>query len=130
MALVADRGAPVRLDFSAATLALSAGGDDEGRAEEQLEVSFDGEDITTAFNPSFLLDGLSALNTDSARLQFISSAKPAVIRAASADAAAVYTYLIMPVRLPGLSRGPAPMPTQVGCAATGRVRCRRREPGR
>ena len=101
VSLVADRGAPVRLDFSAATLALSAGGEDEGRAEEQLEVSFDGEEITTAFNPGFLLDGLTALSVDTARLQFISSAKPAVIRAASADAAAAYTYLIMPVRLPG-----------------------------
>lgn len=101
VALVADRGAPVRLDFTEATLALSAGGEDEGRAEEQLEVAFDGEDITTAFNPGFLLDGLSALAVETARLQFISAAKPAVLRAAEADGNANYTYLIMPVRLPG-----------------------------
>ena len=101
VALVADRGAPVRLDFTEATLALSAGGEDEGRAEEQLEVTFDGEEITTAFNPGFLLDGLSALAVETARLQFISAAKPAVLRAAEADANASYTYLIMPVRLPG-----------------------------
>lgn len=101
VALVADRGAPVRLDFTEATLALSAGGEDEGRAEEQLEVTFDGEEITTAFNPGFLLDGLSALAVETARLQFISAAKPAVLRAAEADASASYTYLIMPVRLPG-----------------------------
>ena len=58
VALVADRNAPVRLEFSDGSVALSAGGEDEGRAEEQLEVAYEGEAITTAFNPQFLLDGL------------------------------------------------------------------------
>ena len=34
VALVADRNAPVRLEFTDGSVALSAGGDDEGRAEE------------------------------------------------------------------------------------------------
>ncbi|MEP6852951.1 MAG: DNA polymerase III subunit beta [bacterium] len=100
VSLVADRGTPVRLDFTDGSVGLSAGGDDEGRAEEQLEAVFDGEDITTAFNPSFLLDGLSALDTGTARLLFTTASKPAVIRAAGAEPTP-YTYLIMPVRLPG-----------------------------
>ena len=100
VSLVADRGTPVRLDFTEGSVGLSAGGEDEGRAEEQVEASFDGEDITTAFNPHFLLDGLSAVGAPTARLLFTSATKPAVIRAADADNSA-YTYLIMPVRLPG-----------------------------
>ena len=100
VSLVADRGAPVRLDFTDATLALSAGGDDEGRADERLEAVFDGDQISTAFNPGFLLDGLGAVNSAAARLQFTTSGKPAVIRSADVDSAS-YTYLIMPVRLPG-----------------------------
>jgi DNA polymerase-3 subunit beta len=100
VSLVADRGTPVRLDFSAGSVALSAGGEDEGRAEEQLEASFEGEEITTAFNPGFLLDGLAAVDSASAKLLFTTANKPAVIRSVGADAA-VYTYLIMPVRLPG-----------------------------
>jgi DNA polymerase-3 subunit beta len=107
VALVTDRNAPVRLEFADGGVSLTAGGDDEGRAEEQLEVSFDGEAITTAFNPQFLLDGLGALSTGTARMQFTSSTKPVVLRPveASAEAGAApasdYTYLIMPVRLPG-----------------------------
>ncbi len=102
VALVADRNAPVRMEFAESLVSLTAGGDDEGRAEEQLEVAYDGEGIVTAFNPQFLLDGLSALSSSTARLLFTSSTKPVVLRPAdSADDSPEYTYLIMPVRLPG-----------------------------
>jgi DNA polymerase III subunit beta len=102
VALVAERNAPVRLEFADGSVALTAGGDDEGRAEEQLEVGYEGEPITTAFNPQFLLDGLGALSSGSARLLFTSSNKPVVLRPDAAGAGAGdYTYLIMPVRLPG-----------------------------
>lgn len=100
VALLADRGTPVRLEFADGGVALSAGGESEGRAEEQLEVSYEGEPITTAFNPQFLLDGLGAVGGGSARMLFTSSNKPVVIRPADAEAVD-YTYLIMPVRLPG-----------------------------
>jgi hypothetical protein len=39
------------MDFAVGSLALSAGGEDEGRAEEQLEAEFDGEELVSAFKP-------------------------------------------------------------------------------
>jgi DNA polymerase-3 subunit beta len=104
VALLADRGTPVRLEFADGGVALSAGGENEGRAEEALEVAFEGEPITTAFNPGFLIDGLAAVGAGTARLLFTSSNKPVVIRPVSGGGVASevdYTYLIMPVRLPG-----------------------------
>jgi DNA polymerase-3 subunit beta len=103
VALVADRNTPVRLEFSEGSLALSAGGEDEGRAEENLEVGYDGDAITTAFNPQFLLDGLAALTSPTARLLFTSPNKPVVLRPDNegGGGAAEYTYVMMPVRLPG-----------------------------
>jgi DNA polymerase-3 subunit beta len=98
VALLADRSTPVRLEFSDGNVALNAGGDDEGRAEEQLEVRFEGEPITIAFNASFLLDGLGVLDASTARLMFPSSNKPTVLRPAESDDE--YYYLIMPMRLP------------------------------
>ena len=68
------------MEFGDGSVALTAGGDDEGRAEEQLEVAYDGEGITTAFNPQFLLDGLGALSTGTARMLFTSSTKPVVLK--------------------------------------------------
>lgn len=105
VALVADRGNPVRLQFSDGGLTLTAGGDDEGRAEENLEADFDGDEIITAFNPTFLLEGLGAIEEPVARLFFTTPTKPAIIRPAGPPGAASgpsdYTYLIMPVRMPG-----------------------------
>ena len=99
VALVAERGNPVRLQFADGGLTLTAGGDDEGRAEENLEADFTGDDIVTAFNPAFLLEGLGAIEDPVARLLFTTSTKPAVLRPAGGNTD--YTYLIMPVRLPG-----------------------------
>jgi len=100
VALVADRNTPVRLEFGEGGLGLSAGGDDEGRAEEQLDVAYDGDAITTAFNPQFLLDGLGALTSSDARLLFTSPNKPVVLRP-EANEGTEYTYVMRPVRLPG-----------------------------
>ncbi len=97
VALLADRSTPVRLEFAEGGVNLSAGGDDEGRAEEQLEVVYDGEPITIAFNATFLLDGLGALDTSSARLLFPSANKPTVLRPAESDEE--YYYLILSMRL-------------------------------
>lgn len=97
VALLADRSTPVRLEFADGNLSLNAGGDDEGRAEEQLEVQFDGEPITIAFNATFLLDGLGVIGTSTARLLFPSANKPTVLRPTDSDE---YYYLIMPMRLP------------------------------
>jgi DNA polymerase-3 subunit beta len=101
VALVAERGMPVRLDLADGALTLTAGGDDEGRAEEQLDVTFTGEPLTIGFNPGYLLDGLAAVHATTARLSFTTANKPAVLTGLDSDSAADYRYLLMPVRLPG-----------------------------
>jgi DNA polymerase III subunit beta len=114
VALVAERGTPLRCEFSPGQVTLRAGGsDDEGQAEERCDVDFDGEPLTIGFNPTFLLDGLAAVHTARARMDFTSPLKPAVLSGVDepptdgdappvpAERAGSYRYLIMPVRLPG-----------------------------
>jgi len=109
VSLVADRGAQVRLEFTEGSLRLTAGGDDEGSAEEQLPCELEGEPLTIAFNPGYLLDGLNALHTERAHLGFTTPSRPALARPVSADDASAgqpgnsmgYVHLLMPVRLPG-----------------------------
>lgn len=67
VALVADRGAQVRMEFSEGSLRLSAGADDVGRAEEDLAVDFAGEPLTIAFNPTYLTDGLGSVRSNGCR---------------------------------------------------------------
>lgn len=103
VSLVAERGTQVRLEFSDTGLRLTAGGDDEGSAEEELPVELTGESLTIAFNPSYLLDGLGALKTERAQMLFTTSSRPALIKPVGEDDEVVpgYLYLLMPVRMPG-----------------------------
>lgn len=103
VSLVAERGTQVRVEFSETGLRLTAGGDDEGSAEEELPTELSGEPLTIAFNPAYLIDGLGALKTDRAQLLFTTSNRPALIKPVGEDGEVVpgYLYLLMPVRLPG-----------------------------
>lgn len=113
VALVADRGAQVRMEFTDGLLRLSAGADDVGRAEEDLSVDFVGEPLTIAFNPAYLTDGLGALCSERVSFGFTTPGKPALLRPVSSKDGPVtssgpfpsvstdYVYLLMPVRLPG-----------------------------
>jgi len=113
VALVADRGAQVRMEFSPGMLRLSAGADDVGRAEEDLAVDFAGEPLTIAFNPTYLTDGLGSVHSEQVSFGFTTPGKPALLRPAVDDNShptgsgpfpalpTDYVYLLMPVRLPG-----------------------------
>jgi DNA polymerase-3 subunit beta len=104
VALVAERNTPVRLTFTVDQLTLEAGQGEDAQASEAVEATLTGEDISIAFNPQFLLDGLGALNAPIARLSFTEATKPAVLSPqATPDGPddASYRYLLMPVRIAG-----------------------------
>jgi DNA polymerase-3 subunit beta len=99
VALVAEPRTPVRLAFSPGQLVLEAGASGEAEAVETLEAAFSGEALRIAFNPQFLLDGIGAVGSDTARISFAAPGKPAVITGRS-DHEPDYRYVLMPVRLP------------------------------
>ncbi|MEV3929119.1 MULTISPECIES: DNA polymerase III subunit beta [unclassified Streptomyces] len=104
VALVAERNTPVRLSFEQGVLILEAGSSDDAQAVERVDAVLEGDDISIAFNPTFLLDGLSAIDSPVAQLAFTTSTKPALLSgrpAVDAEADDAYKYLIMPVRLSG-----------------------------
>jgi len=100
VALVAERNNPVRLSFSSDGLVVEAGATEDARASEALECEYDGEPMTTAFNPQYLLDGLAQLGRPIAKLSFVDPMKPAVVSGSTEDKDddTSYRYLIMPVR--------------------------------
>jgi DNA polymerase III subunit beta len=102
VALVAERNTAVRLAFTSGELVLEAGTGDEAQAVEILEASYEGDDLSVAFNPQYLLDGLAAIDSDTARISFTEAGKPALITGKpSPDGQPDYRYLLMPIRLGG-----------------------------
>jgi DNA polymerase-3 subunit beta len=100
VALVAERNTAVKLSFTAGQLTLEAGTGDEAQADEVIEASFDGEDLTIAFNPNYLLDGLTAMDSDTTRIAFTEPGKPALLTGKPGpDGSPDYRYLLMPFRL-------------------------------
>jgi DNA polymerase-3 subunit beta len=98
--LVAEKNTPVRLSFRQGEVVLEAGSGEDAQAVEILGASLEGQDIDVAFNPHFLLDGLSAIGSDVARLAMTTSTKPAVMTGKPANEEDPdYRYLIMPIRL-------------------------------
>lgn len=113
VSLMADHGAQIRMDFSEGQVVLSAHGDEGGNAEETVACDFHGEPLLIAFNPQYLLEGLSAVRSHRVLLGFTQPSRPAilipepeVIPEAGDDGMfptpeTDFTYLLMPVRLPG-----------------------------
>lgn len=103
VAVVAERNTPVRLAFTDSQLALDAGTGEDAQAEEAIEAQLEGEEITVAFNPAYLSEGLNAFNTEFVRFSFTTAPKPAMMTAQKAldgNDEDDYRYLVMPVRLP------------------------------
>jgi DNA polymerase III subunit beta len=100
VALVAERNTAVKLSFSQGQLTLEAGTGDEAQADEVIEAGFDGDDLTIAFNPNYLLDGLTSIDSDTTRIAFTEPGKPALLTGKPGpDASPDYRYLLMPFRL-------------------------------
>jgi DNA polymerase-3 subunit beta len=92
---------PIKLTFSAdGTLVLEGGTSDDAQAVDNVDVDLEGSELSIAFNPSYLIDGLNALSAESVRFEFVSPTKPAVMRGAGTEDQAL-RYLLMPVRLSG-----------------------------
>jgi DNA polymerase-3 subunit beta len=87
--------AAVRLAMSADGLELSMSAQDVGSAHETLDAKFEGGELTAAFNPAFLRDGVEAVEGGEVALETIDPLKPATLHAAEGGE---FLYLLMPVR--------------------------------
>jgi DNA polymerase III subunit beta len=96
--LLARDTTPVRMEFNALGVKLSSSSPDLGQAVETVEARYEGEDLTVAFNPQYLADGLTAAHGESIRLDVRDGLKPGIVRGESDE----FTYLVMPVRLPAV----------------------------
>jgi DNA polymerase-3 subunit beta len=93
---VKDVTTPVRVAFDADGIELTVLTPESGRAVERVQARHEGDDVTVAFNPTFLLDGIEAIRAETVVLEVIDSGKPAMLQGEEDD---TYRYLLMPVRV-------------------------------
>jgi len=96
-AVMIQRATPLQLRFAEGELTVIARTHDVGESQESMPVGFSGDTLEIGFNADFLRDGLESMDGDDVRLKLISPLRPAVIQGEGDD----FTYLVMPIRLPG-----------------------------
>jgi DNA polymerase-3 subunit beta len=94
--LLAREATPVKLTMRADGLELEAATQDVGQAHEELDAKYEGAELTVAFNPEYLLDGVEVTPGDEVSVETVDALKPAVIRATEGSD---FLYLLMPVRV-------------------------------
>jgi DNA polymerase-3 subunit beta len=94
--LLARESSPVKMEFNALGVRLSSSSPDLGGAVEVVEAQYEGEELTVAFNPGYVVDGLTGATGDRVHVEVRDGLKPAVIRGEGE----AFVYLVMPVRLP------------------------------
>jgi DNA polymerase-3 subunit beta len=92
-----QRATPLQLRFADGELTVIARTHEVGESKESMPAGFTGETLEIGFNADFLRDGLESMDGDDVRFKLISPLRPAVLQGESDD----FTYLVMPIRLPG-----------------------------
>ncbi|MGH9079573.1 MAG: DNA polymerase III subunit beta, partial [Acidimicrobiales bacterium] len=94
--LVRDNTTPVRLSMRPGGVDLTVVSQEVGDASETVDADFDGAELTIAFNPTYLIDGVEAVTGDEVLLETVDATKPATVRSAEDTD---FHYLLMPVRV-------------------------------
>ncbi len=86
----------MRLGLHEGGVELSVSRQEVGAETEHIAGTYDGEEMTIAFNTRYLTDGVGAVATDEVVIDTIDPLKPGLIRGEGDDD---FRYLLMPVRL-------------------------------
>ncbi len=86
----------IRLSLRSGMLTIQAHNPEQEEAEDQLEVSYEGEEIEIGFNVTYLLDALAALEGDKVEIGLTDPNSSCLVRAPGAANA---KYVVMPMRL-------------------------------
>jgi DNA polymerase-3 subunit beta len=96
--LVAEDHIPVRLKLMEGGVEVTVSRQDVGGETEHLSGEYSGadEEVSIAFNPRYLQDGVTAILGDKVRIRVIDAFKPGVIDSGDSGE---FLYLLMPVRV-------------------------------
>ncbi|HYV45731.1 MAG TPA: DNA polymerase III subunit beta [Myxococcaceae bacterium] len=94
--LSADKSNAVKISLSENLLRITSHNPDLGEAKDDMEVAYRGAEITIGFNARYLLDVLSAVDTEEVALELGDEHSPGVLHAPGDGS---YTAVVMPMRV-------------------------------
>jgi len=94
--LAKDSTSSVRLTMKETSIEIRTQSIDTGDIEDNVDADFQGEELTIAFNPSFLIDGIEAVVGDEVVLEMSDAVRPAMVHGVDDTR---FRYLLMPVRV-------------------------------
>lgn len=94
--LAKDSTSSVRLTMKEKSVEIRTQSHDAGDVEDNVDADYNGEEMTIAFNPNFLIDGIEAVPGDEVILEMSDSVRPAMVHGIE-DVR--FRYLLMPVRV-------------------------------
>ena len=94
--LAKDATSSVRLTMKDKNVEIRTQSHDTGDVEDNVDADYQGEELTIAFNPNFLIDGVEAVLGDEVVLELSDSVRPAMVHGVDDER---FRYLLMPVRV-------------------------------
>lgn len=94
-----ERSRAIRFQVAPGEVKIYSSVSDTGESEESLPVEYEGEKLEIGFNAQYLGDFLRAIPEASATFHFKDPNSAGEMRPAGGDAATVYRYVIMPMRI-------------------------------
>ena len=95
-AISSEKSRAIKLVLSSGLLVLSASSPEHGSAEEEIEVTYEGDSVEIGFNSAYLLDITRQIEGDTALVSLADGNSPTILREMD-DASAL--YVIMPMRV-------------------------------
>jgi DNA polymerase III subunit beta len=92
--MTSDKQNSVKLIFTKNNLSIMANAPEVGEGRESIAVNYKGPDIAIAFNPTYMMDPLKALDNDEVFLELIDDLSPGVIKINGP-----FLYVLMPMRM-------------------------------
>ena len=84
----------IKLDITKDKIVLSKRTPDLGEARDEVEVKFEGKEMSIGFNPNYLIDILKVIDGDEIEVEVVDPQKPAVIRRTGK-----FIFIVLPMQL-------------------------------
>ena len=94
--LASDTSSSVRLSLNNTGVDVTTTSADQGNVNDTVDGDYRGDDMTIAFNPKFLMEGIEATPGDEVILETTDPTRPAMVHGVDDT---TFRYLLMPVRV-------------------------------